>query len=70
MPAQIRLMSSGETSQRVETEGKAPLPRVEESTPEEVLMVIHRLVHLLPREYQVGKTGQGEGRELGTVGKC
>jgi hypothetical protein len=41
----------------------------EESTPEEMLMVIHRLVHLLPQEYQAGLVGQGGGREVGTASK-
>ena len=36
--------------------------RGEESSPEEILMVIHRLVHLLPKEYQANIAGQaGEG---------
>jgi hypothetical protein len=44
--------------------------RGEESAPEEILMVIHRLVHLLPREYQAHLAGQSGGRELETAGKC
>ena len=44
--------------------------RGEESTPEEILMVIHRLVHLLPPEYQARVAGQSEGREAEAVGKC
>jgi hypothetical protein len=44
--------------------------RGEESSPEEILMVIHRLVHLLPREYQAGLVGQGAGREAEPAGKC
>ena len=44
--------------------------RGEESTPEEILMVIHRLVHLLPREYQAGLPGQDGARELGSARKC
>ena len=44
--------------------------RTEESTPEEILMVIHRLVHLLPREYAAGLAGQGGGREVEPAGKC
>jgi len=44
--------------------------RGEESSPEEILMVIHRLVQLLPREYQVGLAGPSGGRELGAAGKC
>ena len=43
--------------------------RGEESSPEEILMVIHRLVRLLPREYQEGIAGNG-GRELEAAGKC
>ena len=43
--------------------------RTEESTPEEILMVIHRLVHLLPPEYQAGLAGQGGGREVETASK-
>jgi hypothetical protein len=44
--------------------------RGEESSPEEILMVIHRLVHLLPREYQESLTGEGGKRELETAGRC
>jgi hypothetical protein len=44
--------------------------RGEESSPEEILMVIHRLVHLLPREYQARLAGQSGGRELETAGRC
>jgi len=44
--------------------------RGEESTPEEIWMVIHRLVHLPPREYQAGLAGQSGGREVGTASKC
>jgi hypothetical protein len=44
--------------------------RGEESTPEDILMVIHRLVHLLPPEYQASLAGQGEGREVEAAGKC
>ena len=44
--------------------------RGEESTPDEILMVIHRLVHLLPREYQACLAGQNGGRELETTGRC
>ena len=43
--------------------------RGEESLPEEILMVIHRLVRLLPRDYQEGIAGGG-GRELEAAGKC
>jgi hypothetical protein len=44
--------------------------RGDESSPEEILMVIHRLVHLLPREYQENLAGPGRGKELETAGKC
>jgi hypothetical protein len=44
--------------------------RGEESTPEEILMVIHRLVHLLPEEYQAGFAGQGRDREVEASQKC
>jgi hypothetical protein len=44
--------------------------RTEESTPEEILMVIHRLVSLLPPDYQARLAGQSGGRELETAGKC
>ena len=44
--------------------------RGEESSPEEILMVIDRLVHLLPPEYQAGLAGQSGGREVETAGKC
>jgi hypothetical protein len=43
--------------------------RGEESSSEEILMVIHRLVRLLPREYQEGIAGSG-GREMEAAGKC
>ena len=38
--------------------------RGDESSPEEILMVIHRLAHLLPREYQASLGGPSGGREL------
>jgi len=44
--------------------------RGDESSPEEILMVIHRLVHLLPREYQENLASQGNGKQLETAGKC
>ena len=44
--------------------------RGDESSPEEILMVIHRLVHLLPREYRENLASQGRGREVETAGKC
>jgi hypothetical protein len=43
--------------------------RGEESLPEEILMVIHRLVRLLPRDYQEGIAGGG-GRKLEAAEKC
>lgn len=42
----------------------------EESSPEEILMVIDRLVHLPPADYQVRLAGQSGGREVETVRKC
>jgi hypothetical protein len=44
--------------------------RGDESSPEEILMVIHRLVHLLPREYQENLAGRSGGREVETARKC
>src|ERR1017187_6529014 len=44
--------------------------RGEESSPEEILMVIHRLVHLLPPDYQARLAGPSGGRELETDGRC
>jgi hypothetical protein len=44
--------------------------RTEESAPEVILMMIHRLVHLLPREYQACLARQSEGREVETASKC
>ena len=44
--------------------------RGEESTPEKILMVIHRLVHLLPQEYQAGVRGRNGDGKLETAGKC
>ena len=41
--------------------------RREESSPEEILMVIHRLVPPLPQEFQEGIAGNG-GRELEAPG--
>jgi hypothetical protein len=42
----------------------------DEASPEEILMVIHRLVHLLPREYQKNFAGSSRGKELEAAGKC
>jgi hypothetical protein len=44
--------------------------RGEESSPEEILMVIDRLVHLLPPDHQACVAGQSAGREVETAGKC
>jgi hypothetical protein len=44
--------------------------RREESTPEEILMLIHHLVKLLPPEYQARLAGQGRVEELGAAGRC
>ena len=44
--------------------------RGEESSPEEILMVIHRLGMLLPLEYQARLTGQDRGRELEPAQRC
>ena len=44
--------------------------RGEESSPEEILMVIHRLVKLLPLEYQARLTAQDRGRELEPAQRC
>ena len=44
--------------------------RGEESSPEEILMVINRLVHLLPADYQARLAGQSGSREVETAGKC
>ena len=44
--------------------------RGEDSSPEEILMVIHRLVQLLPPDYQARLAGQSGGREVETAGKC
>jgi hypothetical protein len=43
--------------------------RTEESTPEEILMVIHHLVQLLPPEYQARLAGQGRDEELEAAGR-
>jgi len=44
--------------------------RTEESTPEEILLVIHRLVHLLPPDYQARLTRESEATELEPVRRC
>lgn len=44
--------------------------RTEESTPEEILMLIQHLVKLLPPEYQARLAGEEPEEELETVGGC
>jgi hypothetical protein len=44
--------------------------RGEESTPEEILMVIHRLVHLLPPDYQARPANHSEEAESEAARKC
>ena len=44
--------------------------RTEESAPEEILLVIHRLVSLLPPDYQAGLRGKAGGAELEPVQGC
>ena len=44
--------------------------RTEESTPEEMLLVIHRLVHLLPPDYQVRLANHSEEAEFEAARKC
>jgi hypothetical protein len=44
--------------------------RGEESSAEEILMVIHRLVHLLPPGYQACLVGPSRGKELESAGRC
>ena len=44
--------------------------RGEESTPEEILMVVHRLLYLLPREYQARLGGPNGDREWESARKC
>jgi hypothetical protein len=44
--------------------------RTEESTPEEILMLIHRLVKLLPPEYQSRLVGQEREEELEAATRC
>jgi hypothetical protein len=43
--------------------------RTEESTPEEILMLIHHLVMLLPPEYPARLAGRDQ-EELETAAKC
>ena len=44
--------------------------RTEESTPEEILLVIHRLVNFLPADYQARLAGPLERAELEPARKC
>jgi len=44
--------------------------RTEESTPEEILMLIQHLVKLLPPEYQARLAGQGREEELERAARC
>jgi hypothetical protein len=44
--------------------------RTEESTPEEILLVIHRLVHLLPPDYQARLTTESVDTALEPTRKC
>ena len=44
--------------------------RTEESTPEEILLVIHRLVNLLPTEYQVRAPSQPSDDETEAARRC
>ncbi len=44
--------------------------RTEESTPEEMLLVIHRLVHLLPPDYQARLANHSDEAESEPARKC
>jgi hypothetical protein len=44
--------------------------RTEESTPDETLLLIHRLVSLLPPEYQARLTGQKRDKEAEAAARC
>ena len=44
--------------------------RTEESSPDEILMVIHGLVKLLPREYLARLRDEDRGRESEAAGRC
>ena len=44
--------------------------RTEESSPEEILLVIHRLVNLLPADYRARLVGQAEDPEPEAVRRC
>jgi hypothetical protein len=44
--------------------------RTEESTPEEMLLVIHHLVNLLPADYRTRLVGKAEDPEPEAARKC
>ncbi|MBZ5672470.1 MAG: hypothetical protein LAO04_22445 [Acidobacteriia bacterium] len=44
--------------------------RAEDSTPEEMLLVIHRLVHLLPPDYQARLANHSDEAEPEAARKC
>jgi len=44
--------------------------RTEESTPEEMLLVIHRLLHLLPPDYQARLANHSEEAASEAARKC
>ena len=44
--------------------------RTEESSPEEILLVIHRLVNLLPADYRARLVGKAEDTESEPARKC
>jgi hypothetical protein len=44
--------------------------RTEESTPEEMLLVIHRPVHLLPPEFQASLAKNSDEAESEAARKC
>jgi len=44
--------------------------RTEESTAEETLLLIHRLVSLLPPEYRARLSGEERGKEAETAARC
>jgi len=44
--------------------------RTEESSPDEILLVIHRLLKLLSEDYQAGVATEDTDREQEAVGKC
>ncbi len=44
--------------------------RAEESAPEEILLLIHRLVGLLPPDYQARISGRSPNTEQETAARC